>query len=199
MVSAARQRGALRIPNAAFLISIHHAGGNVRRSPLNVQGSAKCGSLRPTLTGTSPTLHSYPHQCDHASRRYRAGARLLPASAVSLFIVLHPPSATIVQNYCLNWITNFPRARLRLFGNMMDQRSEGLPRHFIAQLRSWDCAFCRNVPPNVLKTLCSISQNHRGICDRIVLTEGVRIKCYFLSSDVSLADILQRRMRVSYR
>ncbi len=106
---------------------------------------------------------------------------------MSLFIVLHPPSATIVQNYCLNWITNFPRARLRLFGNMMDQGSEGLPRYFIAQLRSWDCAFCRNVPPNVLKTLCSISQNHRGICDRIVLTEGVRIKCYFLSSDVSLA------------
>ena len=30
MVSAACQRGALRIPNAAFLISIHHAGRNVR-------------------------------------------------------------------------------------------------------------------------------------------------------------------------
>ena len=46
MVSAARQRGALRIPNAAFLISIHHAGRDFRRSPLNVEGSAKCGSLR---------------------------------------------------------------------------------------------------------------------------------------------------------
>jgi len=33
MVSAARQRGVLRIPNTAFLISIHHAGRNVRRSP----------------------------------------------------------------------------------------------------------------------------------------------------------------------
>jgi len=33
MVSAARQRGVLRIPNAAFLISIRHAGRNVRRSP----------------------------------------------------------------------------------------------------------------------------------------------------------------------
>ena len=33
MVSAARQRSVLRIPNTAFLISVHHAGRNVRRLP----------------------------------------------------------------------------------------------------------------------------------------------------------------------
>ena len=54
MVSAARQRGALRIPNAAFLISIHHPGRNVRRSPLNVEGSAKCGSLRALVWTSEP-------------------------------------------------------------------------------------------------------------------------------------------------
>jgi len=71
MVGAARQRGALRIPNAAFLISIHHPGRNVRRSPLNVEGSAKCGSLR-ALVWTS-------HQCDLASRilDYDANGRAL--------------------------------------------------------------------------------------------------------------------------
>ena len=37
MVSAARQRGALRIPDAAFLISIHHAGRNVRRALRELQ------------------------------------------------------------------------------------------------------------------------------------------------------------------
>ena len=54
MVGAARQRGALRIPNAAFLISIHHPGRNVRRSPLNVEGSAKCGSLRALVWTSEP-------------------------------------------------------------------------------------------------------------------------------------------------
>jgi hypothetical protein len=44
MVSAACQRGALRIPDAAFLISIHHAGRNVRRSPSRGRSRAE---LRP--------------------------------------------------------------------------------------------------------------------------------------------------------